>query len=179
MLLIWRKVISLCWLRKPIMDHQITAVSLKKHPNLSYLFKQRLAKMKAGKLFLQTITLVFIRLFLLGYTFMTTWQPWHALKNRFACSKWTNVTYILYKYIFVINSSMFVCAAGSKSDGQKSPSDSVFLRMDEIPYIREDRAETDTHTGTTSKYICKQLLSDKTAGHNDTINHFYQCFNSM
>ncbi|XP_034439438.1 metal transporter CNNM1-like isoform X1 [Hippoglossus hippoglossus] len=34
----------------------------------------------------------------------------------------------------------------SKSDGQKSPSDSVFLRMDEIPYIREDRAETDTHT---------------------------------
>ncbi|XP_058497272.1 metal transporter CNNM1-like [Solea solea] len=34
----------------------------------------------------------------------------------------------------------------SKSDGQKSPSDSVFLRMDEIPYIREDRAETDAHT---------------------------------
>ncbi|XP_060939493.1 metal transporter CNNM1-like [Limanda limanda] len=34
----------------------------------------------------------------------------------------------------------------SKSDGQKSPSDSVFLRMDEIPYIREDRAESDTHT---------------------------------
>ncbi|XP_062244227.1 metal transporter CNNM1-like [Platichthys flesus] len=32
----------------------------------------------------------------------------------------------------------------SKSDGQKSPSDSVFLRMDEIPYIREDRAESDT-----------------------------------
>ncbi|XP_061583710.1 metal transporter CNNM1-like isoform X2 [Cololabis saira] len=31
----------------------------------------------------------------------------------------------------------------SKSDGQKSPSDSVFLRMDEIPYIREDRSETD------------------------------------
>ncbi|XP_068177898.1 metal transporter CNNM1-like [Antennarius striatus] len=29
----------------------------------------------------------------------------------------------------------------SKSDGQKSPSDSVFLRMDEIPYIREDRPE--------------------------------------
>ncbi|XP_034045049.1 metal transporter CNNM1-like [Thalassophryne amazonica] len=29
----------------------------------------------------------------------------------------------------------------SKSDGQKSPSDSVFLRMDEIPYIREDGAE--------------------------------------
>ncbi|XP_075939066.1 LOW QUALITY PROTEIN: metal transporter CNNM1-like, partial [Anarhichas minor] len=34
----------------------------------------------------------------------------------------------------------------SKSDGQKSPSDSVFLRMDEIPYIREDRYETDAHT---------------------------------
>ncbi|XP_028266278.1 metal transporter CNNM1-like [Parambassis ranga] len=33
----------------------------------------------------------------------------------------------------------------SKSDGQKSPSDSVFLRMDEIPYIREDRSEIDTH----------------------------------
>ncbi|XP_030638747.1 metal transporter CNNM1-like [Chanos chanos] len=31
----------------------------------------------------------------------------------------------------------------SKSDGQKSPSDSVFLRMDEIPYIREDRLEGD------------------------------------
>ncbi|XP_023676382.2 metal transporter CNNM1 [Paramormyrops kingsleyae] len=31
----------------------------------------------------------------------------------------------------------------SKSDGQKSPSDSVFLRMDEIPYIREDRSESE------------------------------------
>ncbi|XP_028827497.1 metal transporter CNNM1-like [Denticeps clupeoides] len=31
----------------------------------------------------------------------------------------------------------------SKSDGQKSPSDSVFLRMDEIPYIRENRSESD------------------------------------
>lgn len=48
---------------------------------------------------------------------------------------------------------MYVCAAGSKSDGQKSPSDSVFLRMDEIPYIREDRSETDTHTGTISTSI--------------------------
>ncbi|TNN28900.1 hypothetical protein EYF80_060953 [Liparis tanakae] len=35
----------------------------------------------------------------------------------------------------------------SKSDGQKSPSDSVFLRLDEIPYIREDRCEADAHTG--------------------------------
>ncbi|XP_068614868.1 metal transporter CNNM1-like [Brachionichthys hirsutus] len=29
----------------------------------------------------------------------------------------------------------------SKSDGQRSPSDTVFLRMDEIPYIHEDRPE--------------------------------------
>ncbi|CAG5945801.1 unnamed protein product [Menidia menidia] len=35
----------------------------------------------------------------------------------------------------------------SKSDGQKSPSDSVFLRMDEIPYIREDRSEPDAQAG--------------------------------
>lgn len=31
--------------------------------------------------------------------------------------------------------------AGSKSDGQRSPNDTVFLRMDEIPYIHEDRPE--------------------------------------
>ncbi|KAG7216387.1 hypothetical protein INR49_021792 [Caranx melampygus] len=30
----------------------------------------------------------------------------------------------------------------SKSDGQRSPNDTVFLRMDEIPYIREDRPES-------------------------------------
>lgn len=30
---------------------------------------------------------------------------------------------------------------GSKSDGQRSPNDTVFLRMDEIPYIHEDRPE--------------------------------------
>uniref|UniRef100_A0A665VMF5 Metal transporter n=1 Tax=Echeneis naucrates TaxID=173247 RepID=A0A665VMF5_ECHNA len=30
----------------------------------------------------------------------------------------------------------------SKSDGQRSPNDTVFLRMDEIPYIHEDRPET-------------------------------------
>ena len=47
MLLIRRKVISLRWLRKPIMDHQITAVLLKKHHNLSYLFQQHLAEVKA------------------------------------------------------------------------------------------------------------------------------------
>ncbi|XP_074484263.1 metal transporter CNNM1-like [Sebastes fasciatus] len=38
----------------------------------------------------------------------------------------------------------------SKSDGQKSPSDSVFLRMDEIPYIREDRSEGDAHADVAS-----------------------------
>ena len=48
------------------------------------------------------------------------------------------------------NVTFSVCAAGSKSDGQKSPSDSVFLRMDEIPYIREDRSETEAHSGTES-----------------------------
>ncbi|TNN75286.1 Metal transporter CNNM3 [Liparis tanakae] len=31
---------------------------------------------------------------------------------------------------------------GSKSDGQRSPNDTVFLRLDEIPYIREDRPES-------------------------------------
>ncbi|XP_038593419.1 metal transporter CNNM1 [Micropterus salmoides] len=30
----------------------------------------------------------------------------------------------------------------SKSDGQRSPNDTVFLRMDEIPYIHEDRPDT-------------------------------------
>lgn len=49
---------------------------------------------------------------------------------------------------------MYVCASGSKSDGQKSPSDSVFLRMDEIPYIREDRCEAEAPTGT----LCKTNL---------------------
>lgn len=36
------------------------------------------------------------------------------------------------------NNSLFT---GSKSDGQRSPNDTVFLRMDEIPYIHEDRPE--------------------------------------
>ncbi|RXM36009.1 Metal transporter CNNM1 [Acipenser ruthenus] len=35
----------------------------------------------------------------------------------------------------------------SKSDGQKSPSDFVFLRMDEIPNIREELAERSESTG--------------------------------
>ncbi len=30
---------------------------------------------------------------------------------------------------------------GSKSDGQRSPNDTVFLHMDEIPYIHEDKPE--------------------------------------
>ncbi|KAK2824286.1 hypothetical protein Q5P01_021461 [Channa striata] len=30
----------------------------------------------------------------------------------------------------------------SKSDGQRSPNDTVFLRMDEIPYIHEDKTDT-------------------------------------
>ncbi|XP_059928820.1 metal transporter CNNM1 [Gadus macrocephalus] len=30
----------------------------------------------------------------------------------------------------------------SKSDGQRSPNDTVFLRMDEIPFIHEDRPES-------------------------------------
>lgn len=30
---------------------------------------------------------------------------------------------------------------GSKSDGQRSPNDTVFLRMDDIPFIHEDRPE--------------------------------------
>ncbi|XP_021336281.2 metal transporter CNNM1 isoform X4 [Danio rerio] len=33
------------------------------------------------------------------------------------------------------------CIVRSKSDGQKSPSDSVFLRMDDIPYIRDSPVE--------------------------------------
>lgn len=32
-------------------------------------------------------------------------------------------------------------STGSKSDGQRSPNDTVFLRMDEIPYIHEDRPD--------------------------------------
>lgn len=31
---------------------------------------------------------------------------------------------------------------GSKSDGQRSPNDAVFLRMDDIPFIHEDRPES-------------------------------------
>ncbi|XP_031673183.1 metal transporter CNNM1-like [Oncorhynchus kisutch] len=41
----------------------------------------------------------------------------------------------------------------SKSDGQNSPSDSVFLRMDEISYIREEHSERDGTNDTASVAI--------------------------
>ncbi|XP_071336744.1 metal transporter CNNM1 [Trachinotus anak] len=54
----------------------------------------------------------------------------------------------------------------SKSDGQRSPNDTVFLRMDEIPYIHEDRPESygenDVPTETqpsTSPFISSLSLS--------------------
>uniref|UniRef100_A0A3Q3KY13 Metal transporter n=1 Tax=Mastacembelus armatus TaxID=205130 RepID=A0A3Q3KY13_9TELE len=52
----------------------------------------------------------------------------------------------------------------SKSDGQRSPNDTVFLRMDEIPYIHEDRPENygdkDVHTEpSTSPFISSLSLS--------------------
>ncbi|TMS04707.1 Metal transporter CNNM1 [Larimichthys crocea] len=54
----------------------------------------------------------------------------------------------------------------SKSDGQRSPNDTVFLRMDEIPYIHEDRTEnygeddvpTESHLST-SPFISSLSLS--------------------
>ncbi|XP_071382697.1 metal transporter CNNM1 [Centroberyx affinis] len=54
----------------------------------------------------------------------------------------------------------------SKSDGQRSPNDTVFLRMDEIPYIHEDRPEsyggndvpTESHPST-SPFISSLSLS--------------------
>uniref|UniRef100_A0A4W5JFE1 Uncharacterized protein n=1 Tax=Hucho hucho TaxID=62062 RepID=A0A4W5JFE1_9TELE len=48
----------------------------------------------------------------------------------------------------------------SKSDGQNSPSDSVFLRMDEISYIREERSERDGTNG--HKKRKKSREGDKT-----------------
>ena len=78
---------------------------------------------------------------------------------------------------------MCVIAAGSKSDGQKSPSDSVFLRMDEIPYIREDRSECDTHTSKTISHV-QNLCSDENSDWSDSQRderhiftaHCYQSF---
>ncbi|XP_061914153.1 metal transporter CNNM1 [Entelurus aequoreus] len=54
----------------------------------------------------------------------------------------------------------------SKSDGQRSPNDTVFLRMDDIPYIQEDRPEnygendvpTDSQPST-SPYVSSRSLS--------------------
>ncbi|XP_056266253.1 metal transporter CNNM1-like isoform X2 [Pseudoliparis swirei] len=48
----------------------------------------------------------------------------------------------------------------SKSDGQKSPSDSVFLRLDEIPYIRQHRYTASVPMETdTSPFISSLSLS--------------------
>ncbi|XP_034041099.1 metal transporter CNNM1 [Thalassophryne amazonica] len=54
----------------------------------------------------------------------------------------------------------------SKSDGQRSPNDTVFLRMDEIPYIQEDRPENCAETDmpaesqpSTSPFISSLSLS--------------------
>ncbi|KAM9810144.1 metal transporter CNNM1 [Syngnathus typhle] len=54
----------------------------------------------------------------------------------------------------------------SKSDGQRSPNDSVFLRMDEIPFIQEDRPENYGENDvpidsqpSTSPYISSRSLS--------------------
>ncbi|XP_049592145.1 metal transporter CNNM1 [Syngnathus scovelli] len=54
----------------------------------------------------------------------------------------------------------------SKSDGQRSPNDSVFLRMDEIPFIQEDRPENYRENDvpidsqpSTSPYISSRSLS--------------------
>uniref|UniRef100_A0A3Q3WGC3 Metal transporter n=1 Tax=Mola mola TaxID=94237 RepID=A0A3Q3WGC3_MOLML len=46
----------------------------------------------------------------------------------------------------------------SKSDGQRSPNDTVFLRMDEIPYINEDRPESYSQPST-SPFISSLSLS--------------------
>ncbi len=40
---------------------------------------------------------------------------------------------------------------GSKSDGQRSPNDTVFLHMDEIPYIHEDKPENPGEDGECSQ----------------------------
>lgn len=52
--------------------------------------------------------------------------------------------------------------AGSKSDGQRSPNDTVFLRMDEIPYIHEDRPESYGENGESQSvhYIISCLPND-------------------
>ncbi|KAK7140577.1 hypothetical protein R3I94_013001 [Phoxinus phoxinus] len=60
----------------------------------------------------------------------------------------------------------------SKSDGQKSPSDSVFLRMDDIPYIRENRVERKEGTDASAVPMetdlsTSQLISSYSLGGSD------------
>ncbi|CAL1602398.1 unnamed protein product [Knipowitschia caucasica] len=64
-----------------------------------------------------------------------SWRPGSA-RTRSVQSSATQSTSLLNEKNRIVR---------SKSDGQRSPSDSVFLRMDDVPYIREDRAETDTN----------------------------------
>ncbi|XP_067241631.1 metal transporter CNNM1 [Chanodichthys erythropterus] len=60
----------------------------------------------------------------------------------------------------------------SKSDGQKSPSDSVFLRMDDIPYIRDNRVERKEETDAMAVPVetdlsTSQLISSYSLGGSD------------
>ncbi|KAL1262627.1 hypothetical protein QQF64_005366 [Cirrhinus molitorella] len=60
----------------------------------------------------------------------------------------------------------------SKSDGQKSPSDSVFLRMDDTPYIRDNRVERKEGTDATAVPMetdlsTSQLISSHSLGGSD------------
>uniref|UniRef100_A0A8C1FSF0 Metal transporter n=1 Tax=Cyprinus carpio carpio TaxID=630221 RepID=A0A8C1FSF0_CYPCA len=60
----------------------------------------------------------------------------------------------------------------SKSDGQKSPSDSVFLRMDNTPYIRDNRVERKEGTDATAVPMetdlsTSQLISSHSLGGSD------------
>ncbi|XP_026079549.1 metal transporter CNNM1-like isoform X2 [Carassius auratus] len=60
----------------------------------------------------------------------------------------------------------------SKSDGQKSPSDSVFLRMDNTPYIRDTRVERKEGTDATAVPMetdlsTSQLISSHSLGASD------------
>ncbi|NP_001315457.1 metal transporter CNNM1 precursor [Danio rerio] len=64
------------------------------------------------------------------------------------------------------------CIVRSKSDGQKSPSDSVFLRMDDIPYIRDSPVErkegTDASAGSVETDLStSQLISSHSLGGSD------------
>ncbi|XP_052468572.1 metal transporter CNNM1-like isoform X3 [Carassius gibelio] len=60
----------------------------------------------------------------------------------------------------------------SKSDGQKSPSDSVFLRMDDTPYIRDNHVERKEGTDATAVPMdtdqsTSQLISSHSLGGSD------------